>query len=231
VELKLRRVHGTRSGGNRLDLPKSIPLRARYWRTTFQECRILGMSLSSENGQMDLLTSSSAVPLVSHFPSPVSAKEWMILVATSSLPILELLIVIGPSGWFTRMSPDSCRLTEEKILEPSLGVWQNSGSGSATKFWTLSTPEWNHTLVPFRSAGGVCSLSDVLEAGSVPQRYYLSARACSGILRRAEKRGKSLPQALESALMAVAQSLDADDQLKNADGAELITSDGELPVT
>jgi hypothetical protein len=36
-------------------------------------------------------------------------------------------------------------------------------------------------------------LSEVLEDGSVPRRFYLSARACQGILRRAEKRGKQLP--------------------------------------
>jgi hypothetical protein len=44
------------------------------------------------------------------------------------------------------------------------------------------------------------SLSDILETGDVPQRFYLSARACQGILRRAEKRGKSLPHSLRDAL-------------------------------
>jgi hypothetical protein len=47
-------------------------------------------------------------------------------------------------------------------------------------------------------------LSDVLETGEVPQRYFLSATACKGILRRADKRGKELPAALKSALLAVA---------------------------
>jgi hypothetical protein len=32
----------------------------------------------------------------------------------------------------------------------------------------------------------------------------LTPRACQGILRRAEKRGKDLPEALKSALLAVA---------------------------
>jgi len=36
----------------------------------------------------------------------------------------------------------------------------------------------------------VCSLSDILETGDLPQRFFLSAKACAGILRRAEKRGK-----------------------------------------
>jgi len=62
---------------------------------------------------------------------------------------------------------------------------------------TLSSTE-------FHSAAAVCSLSDVLETGDVPQRFYLSAKACQGILRRAEKRGKKLPEQLQRALAAVA---------------------------
>jgi hypothetical protein len=55
------------------------------------------------------------------------------------------------------------------------------------------------------SAAVVCSLSDTLETGDVPQRFYLSATACRGILRRAERRGKELPQSLAQALRSVAQ--------------------------
>jgi hypothetical protein len=47
--------------------------------------------------------------------------------------------------------------------------------------------------VPFPNDDAVSSLSDILETGDVPQRYFLSPKACSGILRRAEKRGKELP--------------------------------------
>ncbi len=79
--------------------------------------------------------------------------------------------------------------------------------GSPTEFWTLSTSEFNHTLAPSLSDAGVCSLSDILEdSGSVPQRYFLSAKACAGILRRAAKRGKALPEPLVRALRAVADS-------------------------
>jgi hypothetical protein len=54
------------------------------------------------------------------------------------------------------------------------------------------------------SDGDVCSLSDILETGDVPLRFYLSQKACQGILRRAEKRGKALPTVLREALLAVA---------------------------
>lgn len=45
----------------------------------------------------------------------------------------------------------------------------------------------------------VSRLSRILEE-SVPQKYYLSARACVGILNRAAKRGKELPEILKKAL-------------------------------
>ena len=47
-------------------------------------------------------------------------------------------------------------------------------------------------------------LSQVLETTSIPPRYFLSSTACAGILRRATKRHKALPEALQSALMAAA---------------------------
>ncbi|MDA8394915.1 MAG: hypothetical protein M0T72_06675, partial [Candidatus Dormibacteraeota bacterium] len=68
-----------------------------------------------------------------------------------------------------------------------------------TECWTLDTSE-------FPSEGVECSLSAVLETQPVPQRYYLSPRAASGILRRAVKRGRTLPTQLEQALESVAQT-------------------------
>lgn len=34
----------------------------------------------------------------------------------------------------------------------------------------------------------------------MPEKYYLSQKACEGILRRAERRGKKLPDVLKTAL-------------------------------
>lgn len=42
-------------------------------------------------------------------------------------------------------------------------------------------------------------LSQILEEQAHP-KYYLSEKACQGILRRAEKRGKMLPDVLRQAL-------------------------------
>ena len=137
--------------------------------------------------------------LASLSPSRGYERDWMTRVATSPSSLLDLLIDFGPYGWCGRTCPVSCRLTTDGRLEPSYGCWSNAGMGSPTEFWTLNTSE-------HPSDGVASSLSDILETGDVPRRFFLSARACKGILRRAEKRGKDLPEALRLALAAVADS-------------------------
>ena len=53
------------------------------------------------------------------------------------------------------------------------------------------------------NGASVCSLSQVLEAGPIPARYFLSPKACAGILRRAAKRKRKLPEPLRLSLEAV----------------------------
>ena len=48
-------------------------------------------------------------------------------------------------------------------------------------------------------------LSDVLEDAPDP-KYNLSAKACLGILNRARRRGKKLPEVLEAALIRQSQT-------------------------
>src|SRR5690606_16597319 len=139
-------------------------------------------------GELQMSIFSSEEPPVSPSASPDSEAEWLTLVATWRSSILQLLISFGPAGWSGRTSPASCRRTEDGTLEPSSGRWSSSGMGGPTERWTLSTSDWP-------SDAAVCSLSDILEAGPVPPRYYLSARACQGILHRAAKRGRKLPVA------------------------------------
>ena len=72
---------------------------------------------------------------------------------------------------------------------------------SPTECWTLSTSE-------YPSGDGACSssLADVLEPPTAPGlfKYFLSPKAAQGILRRANRRGRSLPPPLQEALEAVA---------------------------
>ena len=139
------------------------------------------------------LTLFAAEPPASRSQSQDSEKDWLTLVATWPLSFLELLAEHAPHGLCGRTSPASCRLTEDGRLEVSSGGWGNSGMGSPTECWTLNTLE-------FPSAAAACSLSAILETGDVPRRYFLSAKACQGILHRAAKRGKVLPPQLMHAL-------------------------------
>ena len=145
----------------------------------------------------DQLTFWSEEPPAKVSASQDFAKDLMTLAEISCSPILPSLHNIAPSGWFGRTSPASCLATEDGILAPSLGRWGNAGMGSPTELLTLSSTE-------FHKDAAVCSLSDILEIGDVPPRFYLSATACRGILRRADKRGKKLPGQLQRALEAVA---------------------------
>ena len=127
-------------------------------------------------------------------PPAETGKVWKTLAETSRSCILDFLNDSAPVGYFSKTSPVSCRVTEGGTLEPCSGNWLNSGMGSPTQLLTLKTSE-------SRNAAAECSLSDILEAtGDVPPRYYLTAKACSGILRRARSRGKELPPKLREAL-------------------------------
>ena len=110
-----------------------------------------------------------------------------------------------PAGFSSKTSLVCSHLTPVPTLPSSFEGWGNWGMGGPTGFVTLSGGE-------FPKDAAVCSLSDILEdARSVPPKYFLSAKACRGILRRAEKRGKELPPALRQALQAVAESTGRDD--------------------
>ena len=101
-------------------------------------------------------------------------------------------------GSLLRMSLDFYPLTVEQTSESSLPGWTNSGSMRAGRYWTRSTSE-------SRNAAAACSLSAVLE-DEVPNKYFLSAKAAAGILRRAKRRGKTLPEPLAIALADLTQS-------------------------
>lgn len=77
-------------------------------------------------------------------------------------------------------------------------VWlPGLSGGSHGGFSTLNTSDWPNDA-------SVCSLSSVLQDHSeIPPRFYLSHKACTGILRRADNRGKGLPTMLLEALRQV----------------------------
>lgn len=77
------------------------------------------------------------------------------------------------------------------LPEPS---WATD-SQSLGRCSTLSTQE-------FLNGGRESTLSQILEE-NVPTKYWVTARAAEGILRRASRRGKLLPGILEEALVEV----------------------------
>lgn len=107
-------------------------------------------------------------------------------------------------GFFLRMFPEYELHPEGptgEISRSSWPRWPNSGTAWRGLVWMHNGSDW-------RSGGSACLLSAVLEPHVHP-KYFLSQKACQGILRRAEKRGKELPEILQHALRAVAQGPNA----------------------
>ena len=150
---------------------------------------------------------SSEEPPANRSRSQDSGKVLKTQEVTSHSPIAEYLIALNPNGASGKTFQASSVQVEDGILVPSSGRWANSGMGSRTESWTLSTSEWH--------SGGVASLlSDTLETGDLPRRFYLSPTACAGILRRAERRGKVLPPTLQAALLDTAKELAPSEQME-----------------
>ena len=150
-----------------------------------------------QNGKsVNQLTFWLEEPLANHSQLPDSEKDSKIQEAGSCLNFLKSLEIENLDGLCGKMFPVFCHQTEEGILEPSSGRWGTWGMGSPIEFWTL-----NGSDSPKEES--VCLLSDVLETGKIQQRYYLSPKACAGIIRRAEKRNKKLPEMLHQALLQV----------------------------
>ena len=104
------------------------------------------------------------------------------------------------SGSFSRKSSE---LTSVPFM--SLDLTPGAGNLLDEYYWEILSP-WrggasilNTGLAP-RKEENVYSLSQILE-DTVPEKYFLSERACLGILRRSLKRGKTLPEVLQTALI------------------------------
>ena len=131
----------------------------------------------------------------------------------------EQVSLFGPDSWCGKTSQEPLAQTKAATSGPSLkrrsgsqsrtpptfhclqkgsGRWLTAGTGmdgpSPTEFSTRSFGECPSAAVESR-------LSQILEDTPHP-KYSLSAKACAGILRRAEWRGKKLPPELEVALIA-----------------------------
>jgi len=145
-----------------------------------------------------ILTSSPEDSPVRTFPRPESAAASRASdpACSSSSPESQGSLFAPAATFWSKTSRVSLLPTEDGILVPSSGRWPTSGfSTSRGEFSTPSSSEWP-------SGGGACSsLRDVLQ-DDAPPKFYLSPRAAAGILRRAQRRGKKLPEPLRLALEA-----------------------------
>lgn len=96
------------------------------------------------------------------------------------------------NGSFGKTSRGHCQAAVGRISDASCPHWMSSGTVWHGEYLTRNSSE-------YPKDAGVSFLSDILEPNH-QQKYSLSAKACEGILRRAEKRGKPLPKELVDAL-------------------------------
>ena len=83
-------------------------------------------------------------------------------------------------------------------------------AGCLSSEWGGGASLGDYTMPSFGeypSEENVSRLSQILEDSPHP-KYSLSAKACQGILNRAKRRGKKLPDMLETALIAQASSME-----------------------
>jgi hypothetical protein len=118
------------------------------------------------------------------------------------------------SQWVTNQAT----LFSDTGWEPFSGPWPTSGFGGPGGFWTREDSEWP-------SSAAVSSLSDILETGPIPEKYFLSQTSAKGILRRAERRGRRMPARFSAELTALSETGSSEHSLPKA------TVDGESALT
>ena len=156
--------------------------------------------------------------------------------ADGQMSMFDLFPDIHPTS-VGRMSPEHCHrtaetrtlnqvLTSKQCLSPlsksskkSVPIYLSlSGDGTTQESWmaiTFKLPGESlmHSTNSLKD-GEEYLLSHLLET-EVPEKYYLSERACLGILRRSQVRGKTLPEVLRIALIRQAGlSMEQYEQLK-----------------
>lgn len=104
-----------------------------------------------------------------------------------------------------RISGSSSKKSSELSAIPyqSLNLTPGAGNLLGEFFWEILSP-WRGASLTLNTGasprdGAESTLWQILEAQPHP-KYYLTRKACLGILRRASERGKELPLALRSAL-------------------------------
>lgn len=132
----------------------------------------------------------------------------------------ELFNGPAPDGHCLKTSQEFTNPIPAETLLPWLARWlgadlayrQTDGEMAellAAQKGLLSGQLWMRSTSVSHSAASEVTLSQTLETGPVAPRYFLSPRACLGIIRRAKSRNTNLSPSLIQALQTVADQAQA----------------------
>ena len=134
------------------------------------------------------------------------------------IEVIGQMSLFDPDTWYGKMYREPLVQTKERTLESSLKKQRKSqtktplfldlrGGGSGHlpgASWVMGGlllgEYMTHSFGEYPREERESLLSQILEASPLP-KYSLSAKACQGILNRAEKRNKELPPILKQALI------------------------------
>jgi hypothetical protein len=128
---------------------------------------------------------------------PASVAGLLANEAAYGMSSRELSRSLCPDGSLSKTSPVCFRRNAGETWGPSSGRWLSWGMASRGGCLMLKGSE-------FPNNAAASSLSEIVIRSNVPEKYCLSAKACAGILRRADKSGKTLPPMFRNALQEVA---------------------------
>lgn len=106
--------------------------------------------------------------------------------------VFQFLNLTTESGHIAEQSPATECLCVGDLWTLNTSEYLNAEKGSPLSWITGVTTQRTYYYRESR-------LSEILQTDA-SEKYYLSAKACEGILRRADKRGKELPEVLKTAL-------------------------------
>lgn len=149
---------------------------------------------------MEQLTLLPAEALAKISQSQENGQDFMETVLHWHGNFAEFYLKFSQSGSCGKTFPEYCRQTEDGIFMPFSGKWKTSGMAWHGEYWT-------HSISEFPKDAAESSLSDILETGDHLQQFYLSPKACQGILKRAKENNVTLPEILEQALSRQCQEI------------------------
>ena len=88
--------------------------------------------------------------------------------------------------------------TEDETSPSYSRRWTNAGMASHGVCLTARTSESPNNAAE-------CTLLPCIETGAVPQKYFLSPNAATGILRRVDRMGRNLPPSFRQSLATLAE--------------------------